>query len=43
MELPDRYKSMDTEDEDEDDGTGAVGGLPQQSMYGMLAATQSKA
>lgn len=43
MELPERYKSMDTEDDDEDDGTGAGGGLPQQSMYGMLAATQSKA
>ncbi|UJO22200.1 Sterol 3-beta-glucosyltransferase [Fulvia fulva] len=45
MDLPDRFKSDD--DEDVDDGTGVAGQdgamFAQQSMYGVLAATQSKA
>ncbi|EME42428.1 glycosyltransferase family 1 protein [Dothistroma septosporum NZE10] len=45
MDLPDRFKSDD--DEDVDDGTGMAGQdgpmFAQQSMYGVLAATQGKA
>ncbi|USW56180.1 Putative pleckstrin domain, UDP-glucuronosyl/UDP-glucosyltransferase, GRAM domain-containing protein [Septoria linicola] len=42
MDLPDRLKFNEEEEEDVDDGTGLKDGFPAQSMYGMLAATQSK-
>ncbi|CAK1366767.1 unnamed protein product [Cercospora beticola] len=44
MDLPDRLKFNEEEEEGIDDGTGTGlnDGFPAQSMYGMLAATHSK-
>ena len=42
MVLPERLRFDEKEDEKVDDGTGVKDGFPARSMYGMLAATQSK-
>ncbi|CAK4032195.1 Sterol 3-beta-glucosyltransferase [Lecanosticta acicola] len=42
LDLPERYRNMYIDD-DGDDGTCDGEAFPQQSIYGMLAATQSKA
>lgn len=42
MDLPERLRFDEAEEEDVDDGTGVKDGFPARSMYGMLAAAQSR-